>query len=124
MSTRTRGRAHATGVRSRCGRTRRRLSSHRTAWAAPSVPTANCCVRSRFWDASRMEVLRGTDARASGERACVATIGVFDGVHLGHAALFDVVMEEAQRLEARAAVVTFDPHPVQILAPEHAPCAL
>lgn len=71
-----------------------------------------------------MEVLRGTDARASGDRACVATIGVFDGVHRGHAALFDVVLSESERLAARAAIVTFEPHPVEVLAPDRAPCVL
>jgi len=71
-----------------------------------------------------MEVLRGTQARASGEGACVATIGVFDGVHRGHATLFDLVTTEATKLGARAAIITFDPHPVSVLAPEHAPCVL
>ena len=71
-----------------------------------------------------MEVLRGTKARASGERACVATIGVFDGVHRGHTALFEVVTSEAKRLSARAAIVTFEPHPVEVLAPDRAPCVL
>ncbi len=71
-----------------------------------------------------MEILRGTDARASGDRACVATIGVFDGVHRGHAALFERVAAEAKKLDARAAIITFEPHPVEVLAPDRAPCLL
>jgi riboflavin kinase/FMN adenylyltransferase len=71
-----------------------------------------------------MEILRGTDARPSTDDACVATIGVFDGVHRGHAALFDMVKADAAAIGARAAIVTFEPHPVEVLAPERAPCVL
>jgi riboflavin kinase/FMN adenylyltransferase len=71
-----------------------------------------------------MEVLRGTEARPSGDKPSVVTIGVFDGVHLGHAALFDHVRGEADRMDARAAIVTFEPHPVEVIAPDRAPCVL
>jgi riboflavin kinase/FMN adenylyltransferase len=49
---------------------------------------------------------------------------MFDGVHRGHRMLFERVFEEAKRLQARSAVVTFDPHPLEILAPSKAPCIL
>jgi len=48
-------------------------------------------------------------------------IGVFDGVHRGHQALIARVQEEARRLDATAAVLTFDPHPARVLRPENAP---
>ncbi|MDA7880788.1 riboflavin biosynthesis protein RibF [Akkermansiaceae bacterium] len=43
-------------------------------------------------------------------------LGVFDGIHLGHRAVL-----EAARGHSRTGVLTFEPHPVQVLAPDHAP---
>jgi riboflavin kinase/FMN adenylyltransferase len=51
----------------------------------------------------------------------VAAIGNFDGVHRGHREIIGRVLERARRLEARAIAVTFDPHPLAVLHPEHAP---
>ena len=47
----------------------------------------------------------------------VGTIGNFDGHHLGHHALLKQVVEAARRAQGTAVVLTFDPHPVKILAP-------
>jgi riboflavin kinase / FMN adenylyltransferase len=47
----------------------------------------------------------------------VATIGNFDGHHLGHRALLKTVVETARKAQGTALVLTFDPHPVKILAP-------
>ncbi|MBH0203380.1 MAG: bifunctional riboflavin kinase/FAD synthetase [Nitrospira sp.] len=47
----------------------------------------------------------------------VGTIGNFDGHHLGHHALLKRVVETARSAEGTAVVLTFDPHPVKILAP-------
>ncbi len=71
-----------------------------------------------------MEVLHGPDARPSDDRPTVATVGMFDGVHRGHRMLFERVFEDAKALNARSAVVTFDPHPLDVLAPDKAPCML
>ncbi|MEX2393849.1 MAG: bifunctional riboflavin kinase/FAD synthetase [Actinomycetota bacterium] len=71
-----------------------------------------------------MEVLFGVEARPSDDRPTVVTVGMFDGVHLGHLLLFQRVMDEAKRLDARSGVVTFDPHPLDVLAPDKAPCML
>jgi riboflavin kinase/FMN adenylyltransferase len=54
-------------------------------------------------------------------RPSVVTIGNFDGVHLAHQRLLRSVVETAQPLGAMAAAITFDPHPIRFLAPEHAP---
>lgn len=54
-------------------------------------------------------------------RPVVATIGNFDGVHLGHQAIMARVVERARALDGLAAAVTFDPHPRRLLDPEHAP---
>lgn len=48
----------------------------------------------------------------------VVTIGVFDGVHLGHQALVRRVLDRAASLGARSACVTFSPHPEDVLRPE------
>ena len=48
-------------------------------------------------------------------------IGVFDGVHLGHKAVIDRALADAAALGGAAAVVTFDPHPLRVLRPQHAP---
>ncbi len=57
----------------------------------------------------------------SSERArpyAVGTIGNFDGHHVGHLALLRRVVETARAAHGTAMVVTFDPHPVKILAPQ------
>lgn len=55
------------------------------------------------------------------ERASVVTIGVFDGVHLGHRELVRRVRAAADAAGLRAVAVTFDPHPVAVLRPERMP---
>jgi riboflavin kinase/FMN adenylyltransferase len=47
----------------------------------------------------------------------VATIGNFDGHHLGHRTLLQTVVETARKAQGTALVLTFEPHPVKILAP-------
>jgi riboflavin kinase/FMN adenylyltransferase len=55
----------------------------------------------------------------------VVTIGNFDGVHLGHRHVISRAREAAARLGAdRVVAVTFDPHPMAVLRPEHAPPTL
>lgn len=49
------------------------------------------------------------------------TIGVFDGVHLGHRFVIEQTRRLADSLDARLAVVTFDPHPAQVVRPQSAP---
>jgi riboflavin kinase/FMN adenylyltransferase len=48
-------------------------------------------------------------------------IGVFDGLHLGHRAVVEAALASAAREGGSAVVTTFDPHPVEVLAPEKAP---
>lgn len=57
-------------------------------------------------------------------RGGVVSIGNFDGVHLGHAQIVQRLLEMARRSGVCAVVLTFDPHPAQILRPERAPTPL
>ncbi len=48
----------------------------------------------------------------------VVTIGNFDGVHLGHQKIFKRVVEKAKEINGTPMAITFEPHPVRVLAPE------
>jgi riboflavin kinase/FMN adenylyltransferase len=59
--------------------------------------------------------------RSSEPQGSAVTIGAFDGVHLGHRAVLRLVRELADARSLRAALVTFDRHPAEIVRPESAP---
>ncbi|HEX8169149.1 MAG TPA: bifunctional riboflavin kinase/FAD synthetase [Thermoanaerobaculia bacterium] len=61
--------------------------------------------------------LRQTDL----PRGCVATIGNFDGMHVGHQQIVRGVVERARELGRQSAVITFHPHPLSIVAPDRVP---
>ncbi len=65
---------------------------------------------------ARMKISRGLTPSTPRPYAAV-TIGNFDGHHHGHRALLSQVVETARRKAGTALVLTFDPHPVKILAP-------
>jgi riboflavin kinase/FMN adenylyltransferase len=48
-------------------------------------------------------------------------LGVFDGVHVGHRAVIQAAQASARETGGSWGVVTFDPHPIRVLAPERAP---
>ena len=54
----------------------------------------------------------------------VVTVGNFDGVHRGHRTVLQRAREEADERGIRLVAVTFDPHPMAVLRPEHAPSML
>ncbi|MFZ1062946.1 MAG: bifunctional riboflavin kinase/FAD synthetase [Acidimicrobiales bacterium] len=66
-----------------------------------------------------MLILRDGDSPATHPSA--VAIGVFDGLHVGHQKIIARLCEIARHHTARATVVTFDPHPAAVLAPERAP---
>ncbi len=51
----------------------------------------------------------------------IATIGNFDGIHLGHQLLMRDIVRRASEIGGTPSVVTFQPHPIQVLAPDNAP---
>ncbi len=54
----------------------------------------------------------------------MVTIGVYDGVHLGHQAVLSSLRELGQAMGCPTAVVTFDPHPAEVVRPDAAPLLL
>jgi riboflavin kinase/FMN adenylyltransferase len=67
---------------------------------------------------------RGLDDLPGGWGRCVATIGVFDGVHLGHQELIHRAVTLAQERHVRSVLVTFDPHPSEVVRPGSHPAQL
>lgn len=55
------------------------------------------------------------------QRPTVLTLGVFDGLHLGHQLIMSTVVERAAAVTAVPTVITFDPHPRAVLHPESSP---
>lgn len=67
---------------------------------------------------------RGLDAIPSGWGRCVVSIGVFDGVHRGHQALIGRAVLRARETGLPAVVLTFDPHPSEVVRPGSHPPVL
>jgi riboflavin kinase/FMN adenylyltransferase len=62
-----------------------------------------------------MRVARGLEHLAPSTEPAFVVVGVFDGLHLGHAYLLEHLVAEARRRHARPVVITFDHHPDEIL---------
>jgi len=62
-------------------------------------------------------IVFGSVAEAGSLRGCAVAIGNFDGVHLGHRALFELARAQARARGAPAVALTFNPHPVRVLRP-------
>jgi riboflavin kinase / FMN adenylyltransferase len=69
-----------------------------------------------------MRISRGIPVAAGAPLAL--TIGNFDGVHRGHQAMLDVLLDAAKRRSLVPAVMTFEPHPREFFAPDQAPTRL
>jgi riboflavin kinase/FMN adenylyltransferase len=67
---------------------------------------------------------RGLADLPSGWGRCVVTIGVFDGVHRGHQALIRRTVETARSRGLPSVILTFDPHPSEVLRPGSHPAQL
>ncbi len=68
-----------------------------------------------------MKLLRGMQSLRAPQPGCVATIGNFDGVHLGHSAVITSVVERAREQALSACVITFEPLPQEFFRPHDAP---
>ena len=65
-----------------------------------------------------MRIYRQIDQLPSENRPVVATIGNFDGVHLGHRSVIAEVIARARALSGESLAITFDPHPGRVLRPD------
>jgi riboflavin kinase/FMN adenylyltransferase len=68
-----------------------------------------------------MELIRGLHNLKPRHRGCVATIGNFDGVHLGHQAVIGQLAEKAEELHVPTLVMLFEPQPLEFFRPQAAP---
>lgn len=71
-----------------------------------------------------MERWRGLEQVPGSWGRCVVTIGVFDGVHFGHQRIIRRAVERAGELGVPAVVMTFDPHPSEVIRPGTHPAVL
>src|SRR6059058_468769 len=67
-----------------------------------------------------MKIFHGIE-NANIAKPTVLTLGVFDGLHLGHQRIMQRVVERAKAVDAVPTAMTFDPHPRAVLHPESAP---
>ena len=65
-----------------------------------------------------MKVIYGVGKIKKTSAKVVLAIGVFDGMHLGHREVIGEALERAKVLSGKAVVLTFAPHPIQVLHPE------
>ena len=71
-----------------------------------------------------MQRWRGVEAAPAGWGRSVVTIGVYDGVHRGHQRTIGHTVERARDLGVASVVVTFDPHPSEVVRPGSHPAIL
>ena len=71
-----------------------------------------------------MQRWRGVQAKPPGWGRCVTTIGVFDGVHRGHRVILNRMVERARETGLPSLVLTFDPHPSEVVRPGSHPAML
>ena len=71
-----------------------------------------------------MQLIRGLHNLRSEHRGCVATIGNFDGVHLGHQAVIGQLAEKSDELCLPTVVITFEPQPMEYFMPGQTPARL
>ena len=68
-----------------------------------------------------MELVHGTAELRRKLNRPILTIGNFDGLHLGHRTILDMVIGRARALGGEAVLYTFDPHPRKVLQPDRGP---
>jgi riboflavin kinase/FMN adenylyltransferase len=65
-----------------------------------------------------MEIISGLANLNTTYPNTVLTIGNYDGIHLGHQKILTMVLNTAREIDGTSMVMSFDPHPVKVLAPE------
>lgn len=74
-------------------------------------------VFSRFF----MKIINDIEEIKTPFKNAVLSIGNFDGVHIGHQALFHTAVEKAEAIDGTAVAVTFEPHPMRVLKQANQP---
>jgi riboflavin kinase/FMN adenylyltransferase len=65
-----------------------------------------------------LEIVRGLDSLKKSYTNTVLTIGNYDGMHIGHQKILSMVTKRAAEIKGTSMLMTFDPHPMKVLAPE------
>lgn len=68
-----------------------------------------------------MEFIRGASSIRARHYGCVASVGNYDGVHLGHQQVIRSLAKMGESLRLPTAVITFEPHPMEFFVPDRAP---
>ncbi len=105
-------------------------AAHRAA--GPGTPAGGFRLRLGWWSPPTKRRRRngivyrwyGLDDVPADWGASVATIGVFDGVHRGHQRVVERAVETAQERDLPVVVITFDPHPDEVVRPGPHPPSL
>ena len=71
-----------------------------------------------------MEFIRNLSQLRNHHRHCVATVGNFDGVHLGHQFVLNQLLAKGKALQLPAFVITFEPQPYEFFAAKTSPARL
>jgi riboflavin kinase/FMN adenylyltransferase len=71
-----------------------------------------------------MQIFRGIESIHNIEGDTAVTIGVFDGVHIGHQTIIKMAMDFADIINGKSVVITFEPHPIAVVNPERTPALL
>ncbi len=73
---------------------------------------------------AQQQFIRGLSSISTSHKGCVATIGSFDGVHLGHQAVLAKLAVAAERLNLPSLVMIFEPQPYEFFSREEAPARI
>jgi len=68
-----------------------------------------------------MNIWSGIESYPADRPSVIATIGNYDGVHLGHQAIVRQVVDQARRTGSPSLLITFSPHPLSVVAPDREP---
>ncbi len=71
-----------------------------------------------------MKIIRNLESLDKEYNNVVLTLGNFDGVHLGHQRLINLMLERAKEIGGISVVLSFDPHPQAVLSPLSHPCLI
>ncbi len=71
-----------------------------------------------------MKIIEGLKNLSRRQKKSVVAIGVFDGVHVGHRKIISTAVKKARKFGCNSVVITFDPHPLDVIRPKNHPTRL